>query len=151
MYIFAKLYLGFPPRRCLRVGALSFILKAMGKHSLTIFAALTLGGFISAGQPLSAATKPTYASKMQMGQLLYFNGNVDQAIRAFKYAAQLKPDAFDPHLNLVNIYVQKQDFQAAVEECREGLKLKPNHRDLHLILGNLLRNMAGSSKDADEQ
>lgn len=96
------------------------------------------------------AKAATYASKMQLGQLLYFNGNIEQAIKAFKYAIQLDPKAFEPHLNLVNIYVQKQDFPAALEECREGLKLKPKHRDLHLILGNLLRTMS-SSKTGEEQ
>ena len=85
-----------------------------------------------------------------MGQLLYFNGNIEQAIRAFKYASQLDPNAFDPHLNLVNIYVQKKDMAAAIEEAREGLKLKPKHRDLHLILGNLLRTQA-SEKSGEEQ
>ena len=97
----------------------------------------------------AAEKKPDYNKKMQLGQLLYFNGNVDRAINAFKVAAQVKPDAFEPHLNLVNIYVQKQDFSSAIEECREGLKIKPTHRDLHLILGNLLRTVAGS-KDPEE-
>lgn len=100
----------------------------------------------------AAAEKPSFPKKMQMGQLLYFNGNVDRAIKCFKDAAKLKPDAFEPHLNLVNIYVQKQEFAEAVEEAREGLKIKPNHRDLHLILGNLLRTLAGQKdKDSEEQ
>ena len=98
----------------------------------------------------AAAPKPTYDKKMQLGQLLYFNGNVDQAIKAFKFAATLKPDAFEPHLNLVNIYVQRQDIPAAIEECKEGLKIKPTHRDLHLIHGNLLRTHAGTLS-GDEQ
>lgn len=118
-------------------------------HELLLCLSLATALF-SSGSPAYCAGKPTYSGKMQLGQLLYFNGNIDQAIKAFKYAAQLDPNAFDPHLNLVNIYVQKQDFPAAIEECREGLKIKPKHRDLHLILGNLLRT-ASSSKDSDEQ
>lgn len=99
----------------------------------------------------AASEKPTYAKKIQLGQLLYFNGNVDQAIKAFKYAAVLKPDAFEPHLNLVNIYVQKQDMPAAVHECREVLRLKPGQKDIHLILANLLRNQASQTSDSEEQ
>lgn len=116
---------------------------------LFICMSTTAGLFLQAPIATAAAEKPSYAKKMQLGQLLYFNGNVDRAINAFKTAAQLKPNEFDPHLNLVNIYVQKQDFNSAIEECREGLKIKPSHRDLHLILGNLLRTVAGS-KDPEE-
>lgn len=98
------------------------------------------------------AEKPDYNKKMQLGQLLFFNGNVDRAIKAFKDAAALKPDAFDPHFSLVNIYVQKGEFENAAEEARACLKLKPNHRDLHLVHGNLLRNLASSkTSDPEEQ
>ncbi len=110
------------------------------------FICLSTVAIMLLGTGATAAEKPSYAKKMQLGQLLYFNGNVDHAIKAFKYAASLKPDAFEPHLNLVNIYVQKQDLNAAIEECREGLKIKPTHRDMHLILGNLLRTQAGSKE-----
>ncbi|MBX9723583.1 MAG: tetratricopeptide repeat protein, partial [Candidatus Obscuribacterales bacterium] len=97
-----------------------------------------------------ADSKPTYAQKMNMGQMLYFNGNIDLAIKAFKKAETLKPDAFEPHMNLVNIYVQKQDFPAAIDEAREALKLKPNSRDMHMVLGNLLRAHSGTIKDQEE-
>lgn len=111
----------------------------------SVFALTALGG------PAQAAAKPNYDKKMQLGQLLYFNGNVDQAIKAFKTAASLKPTAFEPHLNLVNIYVQKGEIPEAVEECHEVLKIKEGHRDVHLILGNLLRSMASSESDPDKQ
>lgn len=95
--------------------------------------------------------KPTYMKKMQLGQLLYFNGNLEQSIKAFKYAIYLKPDAFEPHLNLVNLYVQKQDIPAAIVECHEVLKLKPDHKDVYLILGNLMRNQASSETNEEER
>lgn len=131
------------------------MLGTMGSRQRIVYLSILLAGAVSLApvtvQAASGAAKPTYDKKMQMGQLLYFNGNVDQAIKAFKYAAVLKPEAFEPHLNLVNIYVQRQDFPAAIEECKAGLKIKPTHRDLHLIHGNLLRTHAGSVKDTEEQ
>lgn len=129
------------------------MLQTLSHHLILSKLTLLFCLFASMAIPLNAgaAEKPTYAKKMQLGQLLYFNGNVDHAIRAFKYAASLKPDAFEPHLNLVNIYVQKQDMPEAIDECREVLKLKPNHRDIHLILANLLRNQAGSETNKEEQ
>ncbi len=96
------------------------------------------------------AGKPTYAKKMELGQLLYFNGNLDGAINAFLYAAALNPSAFEPHLNLVNLYVQKgtpEGIEKAIEECHEVLKLKPGNKEVHLILGNLLRTQSSSEKD----
>lgn len=130
------------------------MLETMGLSKNTVFSALLATSIaISAFVPLqgaAAAAKPSYDKKMQMGQLLYFNGNVDQAIKAFKTASSLKPEAFEPHLNLVNIYVQRQDFQSAIDECKEGLKIKPNHRDLHLIHANLLRSHSGT-KASEEQ
>jgi tetratricopeptide (TPR) repeat protein len=102
-------------------------------------------------QPAACAGKPSYDSKMQLGQSLQFNGNLEQAIKAYKYAASLKPNAFDPHFLLVNIYAQQQDFKAAAEECRVALRIKPGNRDLHLLLGNLDRTLAGNTADPAEQ
>ncbi len=117
--------------------------------SVLLTAVLVISG-ISHSMALAAA-KPNYDKKMQLGQLLYFNGNVDQAIKAFRTAASLKPTAFEPHLNLVNIYVQKGELPQAIDECHEVLKIKEKHRDVHLILGNLLRSQASNEKDPDEQ
>ncbi len=95
--------------------------------------------------------KITYDKKMQLGQLLYYNKNVDQAIKAFRTASALKPTAFEPHLNLVNIYVQKKEISQAIAECHEVLKIKSKHRDVHLILGNLLRRQVSDEQDPDRQ
>lgn len=103
------------------------------------------------GLPVFAATAPSYDKKMQLGQLLYYNGNVEQAIKAFRPAISLDPKAFEPHLNLVNIYVQTGDISQAIEECHAVLKIKSKHRDVHLILGNLLRSEAGKNKDFEAQ
>jgi tetratricopeptide (TPR) repeat protein len=89
--------------------------------------------------PMASEAKPTAASKMQLGELLFFNGNIDGAINAFRYALTLNPKLWEAHLNLVNMYIQKSDFPNAIEECKEVLKVKPTHKDVHLIMGNLLR------------
>jgi tetratricopeptide (TPR) repeat protein len=106
--------------------------------TLAIAVPLAVGAASFCGSP-ALAGKPTAQSKMQLGELLFFNGNIDGAINAFRYAIALDPKRWDAHLNLVNMYIQKNDFPAAIEECREVLKVKPDHKDVHLILGNLLR------------
>lgn len=105
---------------------------------------------LTAWQPGFAATKETYAHKMEMGNLLYFNGDVDRAIRAFQRAAELNPKAFEPHLNLVNLHVQRggeEGVKLAIDECHEVLKRKPSNKEVHLILGNLLRTQASTMTD----
>lgn len=55
----------------------------------------SIGTVLSVAMALSvcaeafAATRPSYDKKMQLGQLLYLNGNFDQAIKAFRLAAEL--------------------------------------------------------------
>jgi tetratricopeptide (TPR) repeat protein len=101
----------------------------------------------------ATASKPTYAHKMEMGQLLYFNGDIDRSIKAFEAASELNDKAFEPHLNLVNLYVQKggdEGLANAARECGEVLKRKPSNKDIHLILGNLLRTQAGNETDPDK-
>ena len=94
---------------------------------------------VACAVPESVSAKPSAGDKMQLGELMFFNGNIDGAINAFRQALVLDPKLWTAHLNLVNMYIQKQDFPTAIEECREVLKIKPGNRDVHLILGNLLR------------
>jgi tetratricopeptide (TPR) repeat protein len=103
--------------------------------------------------PALSAGKPTYASKMETGQMLFFNGDVDRAIRAFEQAAELNPKPVEPHTMLLQLYAQKggeEYMQKAIAECHEVLSRKPS-KDIHLVLGNLLRNAAGSEQDAAKQ
>ena len=118
-------------------------------HTLTL--ALCMAASVSLLP--ATASKPTYAHKMEMGQLLYFNGDIDRSIKAFEAASELNDKAFEPHLNLVNLYVQKggdEGLANAARECGEVLKRKPTNKDIHLILGNLLRTQAGNETDPDK-
>lgn len=101
--------------------------------------------------PSDAATKPTYANRMKLAESMYFNGNLEGAIRAFQTACELNPKAFEPHLGLVNLHVNNADIPAAIAECHVCLQMKPDHRDVHLILGNLLRAEAGNETDEEKQ
>ncbi len=117
--------------------------------SISLLTTVSLVSFQSA----NAAGKETYAHKMEIGQLLYFNGDIERAIKNFVRASELNPKAFEPHLNLVNLYVQKggdEGLTKAAQECAEVLKLKPSNREIHLILGNLIRTQASSETDKDK-
>lgn len=123
--------------------------KALSVRLTILACAVALGGSFA---PAQAASKDTYRHKMEVGQLLYFNGDIDRAITAFKRAAELNPDAHEPHLNLLNLHVQKggeEHIEQATKHCQEVLKRKPGNKEAHLILGNLLRTQAGFEKDKD--
>lgn len=113
----------------------SSIIRLKSKVGLTAISLAVLALLVC---PASQA-KGSANDKMQLGELLYFNGNVEGAIRCFKKAIQMKPNMWQAHLNLVNIYIQQNKFDEAIEECNEVLKCKPKHKDVHLILGNLKR------------
>lgn len=85
-------------------------------------------------KPKGSATK-----KIQTAELLFFNGNPDAAIKAFEDALDIDPNQWEAHLSLIHLYAQKPDYPKAIFECHEVLKKKPKHKDVHLILGNLLR------------
>lgn len=127
--------------------------ESMKRLNLTSVCCLLSALSLSSFQPSFAAGKDTYAHKMEIGQLLYFNGDIDRSIKAFQRAAELNPKAFEPHLNLVNLWVQKGGEEAlakAADECREVLTRKPSNREVHLILGNLLRTQAGTITDKEK-
>jgi len=88
--------------------------------------------------PAAMAAKPSYDSKMALAATLQFNGNTEQAIKAYKFAIALKPGAFDPHKALVGLYMQIQDFKNASDECREALKIKANDKELQNLVLQLL-------------
>jgi tetratricopeptide (TPR) repeat protein len=86
-----------------------------------------------------AKEKDSYIKRMQMGQLNYFNGNTDAALRNFRWAVYLNPESYEARLSLMNLYAQAKKMDEALEQCREAAKLRPKRSDIHLILSNLLR------------
>jgi protein O-GlcNAc transferase len=85
---------------------------------------------------------PAYAKdnayeKMDLGQAMYFNGNINGAIREFQEAAALNPKLWEAHQNLANLYMEKGEIPKVINEYREILKLKPNNKDTWLMLANL--------------
>jgi tetratricopeptide (TPR) repeat protein len=92
---------------------------------------------LSVDSVVCAAT--TAQKEIQRGELLLFKGNINGAIKAFKRAIAIDPKRWDAHLNLVAAYSDKNDFPAAIEECMAVLKVRPDHKDTRLLLGDLLR------------
>lgn len=111
-------------------------LGSFNKSLVNVLVASLVAGSFSA---IPAESKGSAQSKMDLAELMFFNGNIDGAIRAYRQALSMQPDLVQAHMGLLSLYIQKQDFPKAIDECREVIRLKPSTKDVHLILGNLLR------------
>lgn len=109
------------------------------KHGILLAAGLLLTTGVYATLPQICLGKDSAQKKMELANLLLFNGNTDGAIRALQQAVELDPDMMEAHMGLLNLYFQKPDVPAAIKECEAIIKIKPNQKDIHMILGNLLR------------
>jgi tetratricopeptide (TPR) repeat protein len=77
--------------------------------------------------------------KVELGEMLFFNGNPKAALKAFKEAILLNPDLYQAHADLATFYQQNSRLSDAVSEYREIVRLHPKERDAYVTLGNLLR------------
>lgn len=68
-------------------------------------------------------------------------GNLDDALQEMSRAAALDPDASAPALRLVRAYLQRQDYQGALEYTERLVKLNPDNARLHILLGEMYHQM----------
>ena len=62
-------------------------------------------------------TRPDYIEAyLCLGWLHSKNGEIDEAITAFRKAIELMPDSYNAHLCLGNVYVQKGEIKDALGE-----------------------------------
>lgn len=81
----------------------------------------------------------TAEKKIRIGEQLFFNGNIDAALRAFEQAVALDPQNWQARLSLANLYVQKEKHNEAITQCEELLRERPTQKDVLLLLANLYR------------
>lgn len=94
--------------------------------------------------------KGSFSSAKAKGEYLHSKGDLDGAISAFEAARQLKPDAYEVHLNLINMYFKKNQIDRAVEECKILIQLKPGNQEAHVMMANLLRSKGDNRKAIEE-
>jgi tetratricopeptide (TPR) repeat protein len=70
-----------------------------------------------------------------MGSCLYDKGDIESAIRSFKYAIQLEPNFPDAYNNLGNALRGSGDLDEAILCYRAALRLKPDHPHAYNNLG----------------
>ena len=105
--------------------------------SLTIAALLAMVGFLML--PGMCLAKSQAKKHIELGNFLYYHGDLDAAIDRFEKAAELEPDSVEAHMSLVNLYLKRKKREEAIEHARQLVKLDPDSEEAHLMLGNLLR------------
>jgi tetratricopeptide (TPR) repeat protein len=75
----------------------------------------------------------------QMASQFLQAGRVDQAITMYRKVLGLQPDNLRTVRALGRIYATRKDFASAEGYCRRALELAPANPDLHVSLGELLR------------
>ena len=82
-----------------------------------------------------AVTKNNYFAHYSLGDALYKQGRIDEAINQYQEAIRLKPDYAQVRNNL-GIALDKQgQMDAAISQYEEAIRLKPDYADAHYNLG----------------
>lgn len=79
------------------------------------------------------------SEKLELGEMLFFNGNPKAAIKVFKEAIQLNADLYQAHFDLASLYQQMGNLNGAIDEYREIVRLRSKDGDAHFTLGMLLK------------
>lgn len=86
----------------------------------------------------SIKLRPDFAiAHGNLGSCHYDRGDIDAAIRSFKYAIQLEPNFPDAYNNLGNALKESGDLDEAIQCYRAALRLKPDHPHAYNNLGKL--------------
>lgn len=113
--------------------------------------AVIAAAVFSSGQIAPAKElKESYSSCVEKGEYLFAKGDIDGAISAFENACQLRPDAYQIHLNLINLYFKKNQLTKAIAACQKVLDLRPNNQEAHVMMANLMRTTGNQKKAIEE-
>jgi len=66
---------------------------------------------------------------LAQGHRLRARGKYDKALEAFEKAADMEPEAPEPHAGMGWAYIDLEAFRAAVNEFRKALKANPKFSD----------------------
>ena len=83
-------------------------------------------------------------------ELLYKNGQVDEAITHFQKSLEINPDNAEAHINLGNCLCRERRIDEAIVQYRKALEIKPDHPRAHNDLGLCLF-MSGRMDEAIAQ
>ena len=92
---------------------------------------------------VGAASEAPAAARAQLnwGLTLYDQGKLDEALAAFRYALELKPDFAEAHNNVGLVRAAQSHLDEAIAAYRRAIALKPAFAEAHNNLGLALRQL----------
>jgi len=141
-------WLGLPRRRAMVTGgalawlvlltACTWVQASRWRDSETLFAH-TL-----------KVTRGNAVAHCGLGDAYLQQGRLDEAIRQFRYALDIKPLYSDAHNNLALALARQGDLTGAVRHYREALRMEPNQALWHCNLAAVL-NKQGNAEESRAQ
>jgi tetratricopeptide (TPR) repeat protein len=89
-------------------------------------------------QTTAPSLSPDAAASLQSGEGAENRDDLDQAIAAFRKAADLAPSSSDVFLHLGDAYMKKRDYAAALAPLKRAVELNPDSLPAHQLLGYAL-------------
>ncbi len=88
----------------------------------------------------SLSSNANAAGHIDLGDLLFYQKDLDGAVAQFRAALQLEPDNFRAHQTLGDVFSSKKDYDGALSEYREALRLNPKDLDAERGVASVLYN-----------
>ncbi|MGA7914437.1 MAG: tetratricopeptide repeat protein [Candidatus Acidiferrales bacterium] len=89
-------------------------------------------------QTAPPALSPEAAASLQSGVDAENRNDLDQAVSAFRKAADLAPSSSEIFLHLGDAYMKKRDYAAAISPLKRAVELDPDSLPAHQLLGYAL-------------
>ena len=118
-----------------------------------ILLVLLSGVAVSPQQPARSVPAAEAYYLFLEGRMLEGQGDVEGALRAYRRASELVPEAAEIHAELASLYARQGRAAESMDEARRALALDENSREAHRVLGFVLATIAGQRADramADE-
>ncbi len=97
--------------------------------------------------PITGKAAPSAAGYNNLGNALAKQGRIDQAVKAYQQALQVKPTYAQAHYNLGNLFVPQGKFAEAMRHYQQAVRILPDFAEAHNNLGNVLAKQ-GELEDA---
>lgn len=94
----------------------------------------------SAKKAFALRERVSERERLSISQFYYFNveGDQDKATEVLEMFRQMYPRNFVPHGNLTEVYVNRGQYEKALEEAREAIRLLPNNIFTFMALASAL-------------
>jgi tetratricopeptide (TPR) repeat protein len=79
-----------------------------------------------------------HLAHLNLGEAMYKDGRLDEAIKHYFHATRLKPDYADAYNNLATALAEQGKFKEALDHYEEALRIKPHNAGIHNNLASFL-------------